>query len=104
MVVICVVLSYFTMGIYYLWITVIAFFPSIQHCREVPYTEDIDIHFFIVIPCLNEESVIVSAVNNVRRTFMKNMRDYPTELLDFVRKNRVNIVSLGQVWNGLVRR
>jgi len=74
MVVICVVLSYFTMGIYYLWITVIAFFPSIQHCREVPYTEDIDIHFFIVIPCLNEESVIVSAVNNVRRTFMKNMR------------------------------
>ena len=74
MVVICVVLSYFTLGIYYLWITVIAFFPPIQHCREIPYTDDIDIHFFIVIPCLNEESVIVQAIENVRKTGMKNMR------------------------------
>jgi len=44
--------------------------------------------------------------DTIRRTAWQGygMRDYLTELLDFVRKNRVNIVSLGQVWNGLVRR
>lgn len=74
LVIICVVLSYFTMGIYYLWILIIVLFPAIQRCKELPYSEDIDIHFFMVIPCLNEESVIVEAVNNIRQTKMKNMR------------------------------
>lgn len=72
--IVCVVLSYLTMGIYYLWIFLIAFFPKIHHCREIPYSEDIDIHFFIVIPCLNEEGVIVDTVRSTLGTNMRNLR------------------------------
>ena len=73
-VIVCVVLSYISMTIYYIWIFVIAFFPKIQHCREIPYTDDIDINFFMVIPCLNEEAVIVEAVRNVLKAQMKQTR------------------------------
>lgn len=72
--IICVVLSYLTMGIYYMWIFFMAFFPKVQYGREVKYYEDIDIHFFIVIPCLNEENVIVNTVRNTFDTKMKNLR------------------------------
>lgn len=71
-IIICVVLSYFTMSIYYWWVAVIAFFPPIQLYKKTPYSEEIDLHFFIVIPCLNEESVIVSAIRNVQKAQMKN--------------------------------
>ena len=74
LVIICVVLSFLTMGVYYLWISVIAFFPKMQRHKEKPYSEDLDIHFFMVIPCLNEEGVIVDAVKNVLNTKMKNLR------------------------------
>ena len=69
--VLAAVLSFLTTGIYYLWITVIALFPKKQWHSEVPYREDIDMNFFIVIPCLNEESVIVDAVANVLGLGMK---------------------------------
>lgn len=74
LVVIAVTLSFLTMSIYYLWISVLAFFPKLQHHKDVPYTEDIDMHFFIVIPCLNEETVICQAVENVLSLNMKNTR------------------------------
>lgn len=73
-IIIAVVLSFLTMGIYYLWLAVLTFFPKVQHYKEIPYTEDIDMNFFIVIPCLNEESVIVDAVKNVLNLNMKNTR------------------------------
>ena len=74
LIIVAVVLSFLTMGIYYIWISVIALFPKIQRCEEVPYSEDIDMHFFIVIPCLNEEAVIVEAIKNVLNLNMKNTR------------------------------
>lgn len=74
LIIVAVVLSFLTMGIYYIWISVIAFFPKIQHHKEKPYREDIDMHFFIVVPCLNEEDVIVEAVENVLKQNMKNTR------------------------------
>lgn len=74
LIIVTVVLSFLTMGIYYLWISVIMFFPKIQRYKETPYSEDIDIHFFIVIPCLNEASVIVEAIKNVLDLKMKNTR------------------------------
>ena len=69
--ILAVVLSFLTTGIYYLWITVIALFPKKQWHSQIPYREDIDMNFFIVIPCLNEESVIVDAVANVLSLGMK---------------------------------
>jgi 1,2-diacylglycerol 3-beta-glucosyltransferase len=73
--IICVVLSYMTMGIYYLWMYFMAFFPKVQYCEELEYKEDeMDIHFFVVIPCLNEEGVIVNTVRNTLDTKMKNLR------------------------------
>lgn len=69
--VLAAVLSFLTTGIYYLWISVIAFFPKKQWHKEVPYTEDIDMTFFIVIPCLNEEDVIAEAVSTVLNLGMK---------------------------------
>lgn len=74
LIIIAVVLSFLTMGIYYIWISVIAFFPKIQRHQETPYSEDIDMHFFIVVPCLNEETVIVEAVESVLNQHMKNTR------------------------------
>ena len=68
------VLSFLTSGIYYLWIAIIAFFPKMQHCKDTDYSDDIDMHFFIVVPCLNEEGVIVSAVENLLKLNMKNTR------------------------------
>lgn len=72
--IICVVLSYITMGVYYLWIFLIALFPKVQHCKDIAYSEDMDIHFFIVIPCLNEEGVIAATVGNILKANMKNLR------------------------------
>ncbi|MFR8340440.1 MAG: glycosyltransferase family 2 protein [Eisenbergiella massiliensis] len=72
LIIVAVVLSFLTMGIYYIWISVIAFFPKIQRHKETPYSEEIDMHFFIVIPCLNEEAVIVEAIENVLNLKMKN--------------------------------
>ena len=74
LIIVAVVLSFLTMGIYYIWISIIAFFPKIQHSKEIVYDESIDMHFFIVIPCLNEESVIVDAVKNVLNLNMKDTR------------------------------
>ncbi len=87
LVIVCVVLSYLTMGIYYLWIFLIALFPKIQRWKEVEYDEDMEIHFFLVIPCLNEEAIfflvipclneeaiIASTVGNVLKIGMKNLR------------------------------
>ena len=73
-IIITVVLSYLTMGIYYMWISLIALFPKIQKWKELPYNEDMDIHFFMVIPCLNEENVIVSTVGSVLEADMKDLR------------------------------
>lgn len=73
LIIICVVLSFLTMGIYYLWVSVIAFFPKVQTHKEQPYTDDIEMHFFVVIPCLNEEAVIVDAAKNVLKTKMKDL-------------------------------
>lgn len=72
--IICVVLSYITMGIYYLWVFLIAFFPKVQHCKDIAYSEDMDIHFFIVVPCLNEGGVAAGTVGNIFKTNMKNLR------------------------------
>lgn len=74
LIIVTVVLSFLSMGIYYIWISVIVFFPKVQHDKEIPYSESIDMHFFIVIPCLNEESVIVDAIRNVLDLHMKNTR------------------------------
>ena len=74
LVIITVVLSYLTMGVYYLWISLIAFFPKIQRWKELPYDEEMDIHFFMVIPCLNEEAVIANTVGSVLEADMKNLR------------------------------
>lgn len=74
LIIICVILSFLTMGSYYLWISVIAFFPKMQHHKDKPYSDDIEMHFFLVIPCLNEESVIVEAVRNVLKANMKDLR------------------------------
>ncbi|MCL2655478.1 MAG: glycosyltransferase [Coriobacteriia bacterium] len=72
--IICVVLSYVTMGFYYFWVSFLAFFPAVQHCQEIDYSEDMEIYFFVAIPCLNEESVIVDTVRNILKTNMKNLR------------------------------
>ena len=72
--IICVVLSYLSMGVYYLWISLIAFFPKIQKHKDIPYREGMDMHFFVVVPCLNEEGVIVDAVRSILKANMKNMR------------------------------
>ncbi len=74
LVIVCVVLSYLTMGIYYLWIFLIALFPKIQRWKEIEYDEDMEIHFFLVIPCLNEAEIIASTVANVLKIGMKNLR------------------------------
>lgn len=74
LIIVATVLSFLTTGIYYLWIAVLALFPKMQHCAETPYTDDIDMHFFIVIPCLNEETVIVPTVRNLLKLKMKNTR------------------------------
>lgn len=74
LIIVAVVLSFLTMSIYYIWILVIALFPKIQRYKEIPYNADIDMHFFIVIPCLNEETVIVEAIKNILNLKMKNTR------------------------------
>ena len=73
-IILAVVLSFLTTGIYYLWLSIISFFPKLQWHKEIPYTDKIDMNFFIVIPCLNEETVIVDAVNNVLKAKMKQTR------------------------------
>ncbi len=73
-VIIATVLSFLTSGIYYLWLSFIAFFTKMQHCKDTAYSGDIDMYFFIVIPCLNEESVIVPTVRNLLELNMKNTR------------------------------
>ena len=65
LIILAVVLSFLTTGIYYVWISIITFFPKIQRHKEIPYSDNIDMNFFIVIPCLNEETVIVDSVRNV---------------------------------------
>lgn len=40
-------------------------FPPILHHQEKSYRNDIEIYFFLVIPCLNEEKVIAKTVNNL---------------------------------------
>ena len=74
LIIVAVVLSFLTSAIYYLWIAILVFFPKIQRHKDTPYSEDIDMHFFIVIPCLNEEDVIVSAIDNLLKLKMKNTR------------------------------
>ncbi len=74
LVIIAVILSFLTMAVYYLWISIIAFFPKLQRDQEVEYSDDIEMHFFIVIPCLNEENVIVQAVKTLLDLNMKDTR------------------------------
>lgn len=61
-----------TDGIYYLWLTLLLLFPQVIHLKEKEYSDDIDLHFFILVPCLNEEKVIYETVKNLLSLNMPN--------------------------------
>lgn len=67
-------LSCISNGLYFLWVGVLLMFPPIIHHQEKTYSNDIDIHFFLVIPCLNEEKVIAATVNNILSLNMPNTK------------------------------
>lgn len=71
---ICVFLSYLTMGLYFVQMVLLSLFPEYEHLKDVPYSEDMDISFFVVIPCLNEENVIGESVRHMFKTGMKRLR------------------------------
>lgn len=66
------VLSCISNGLYFLWSGVLLMFPPILHYQQQEYKDNIDIHFFLVIPCLNEEKVIAKTVNNILSLNMPN--------------------------------
>lgn len=66
------IITCITDGIYYLWLTLLLLFPQVLHLKNNEYSEDIDLHFFILIPCLNEEEVIYETVNNLLSLNMTN--------------------------------
>jgi cellulose synthase/poly-beta-1,6-N-acetylglucosamine synthase-like glycosyltransferase len=47
-------------------------FPAALHQQEKLYSNDIDIHFFLLIPCLNEEKVIAKTIHNLLSLNMPN--------------------------------
>ena len=61
-----------TDGVYYLWLTLLLLFPQVIHLKDTEYSDDIDLHFFILIPCLNEEKVIYETVKNLLSLNMPN--------------------------------
>lgn len=66
------VLSCVSNGLYFLWVSVLLMFPPILHNQDRAYSDDIDIHLFTLIPCLNEEKVITATVDNLLSLKMPN--------------------------------
>jgi len=62
------------MGIYYLQLLLLMLCPAGEPERDTPYTDGIDITFFIVIPCLNEEQIIARTVRQLLQLKMKQTR------------------------------
>lgn len=58
--------------LYYLWVSFLFMFPPVIHSKEKSYSDNIDIYFFLVIPCLDEEKVIASTITNLLSLNMPN--------------------------------
>lgn len=66
------IITCITDGIYFLWLTLLLLFPQVLHLKDKEYFDDIDLHFFILVPCLNEEKVIYETVKNLLSLNMPN--------------------------------
>jgi 1,2-diacylglycerol 3-beta-glucosyltransferase len=96
------ILSCVTNGIYYLWLTLLSVFPQVHNYSNIKYSEDIDLSFFILIPCLNEGKVIYQTVKNLLSLNMPDTTvivindgstDDTLELLNSIKDNRLKILT-----------
>lgn len=69
---ICFVLMYFNMAVYFLEMVLLSLFPTYEVCDDIPYTGKENIHFFLVIPCLNEGSCIKSTLDSLLKLNFPN--------------------------------
>lgn len=94
---ICAKVLFITVGIYFAELAILLLFPYIETCHDIPYSENIDMNFFLVIPCLNEEPCIQETVLNMLKIPMKNTRIIVIDD-DSNDKTREKVLEIGNVY------
>lgn len=61
-------------GLYYLWVGLLLLSSPITHQKDRKYSKGSDIHFFLLIPCLNEGKVVAATVRNLLSLKMPNTK------------------------------
>lgn len=89
-------------ALYYFWVCLLLLFPTIIHQQYKASLNNIDIHFFLLIPCLNEGKVIAATVNNLLSLKMPNLRivvindgstDNTEEILSRIKSNQLIVLN-----------
>ena len=94
---ICSSILFITIGLYFVQMALLCLFPKTESCINIPYSNDLNMYFFLVIPCLNEEKVIQETVKNMLKFNMSNLKIIIID--DDSEDNTINkILELGNVY------